>query len=189
MASITTILGTDSVSSSRIVLNNNFNAINTQLGEFAALLDTTAQTLSLTGEVKGGALRINNTTIDTFVVDATSITASVEATFEAKVTLEKALIQNIAGNNTPVTTLPATGDYNAATYIMDATVFTATVTLNNAEAGQEITFISEGGTISFDAASFNTATVVSLNNGGTITCKFDGTIFHIISAMNATVTY
>jgi hypothetical protein len=40
MAAIKTILGTDTVSSSRLILNENFASINQQLSEFSQLLDT-----------------------------------------------------------------------------------------------------------------------------------------------------
>jgi hypothetical protein len=186
MASITTILGTDSVSSSRIVINNNFNAINTELGTITSLLNVANQTLSLNGEVKGGTLRANNGTIDTFKVTATTIEANLEATFNQKVTLENALVQKLEDG---VTAFPTT--YAASTYILDAASFGSAIALPAADNGQELTFIADGGIITFDVTNIAAATVVELADGGSITFKYSTTnsLFYVVSAMNATVTY
>ena len=189
MASITTILGTDSVSSSRIVINNNFNAINTELGNIAALLNVANQTLSLNGEVKGGTLRVNNGTIDTFKVTGTAIEANLEATFNEKVNLQKGLVLKIEDG---VINIPATG-YDASTYILDATdpIFQSAVALAAADNGQEITFIADGGIITFDVTNIAAATVVEIADGGSISFRYSTTnsLFYVVSAMNATVTY
>jgi hypothetical protein len=189
MASITTILGTDSVSSSRIVINNNFNALNTELGTIAALLNTTTQTLSLTGEIKGGTLRINNGLIDTFKVTSTNIIAEVAATFNQKVTLENALILNIEAG---VINIPTTG-YTASTYILDATnaIFTSPILLPIAEDGQELTFIADGGLIIFDVTNIAGATTVELADNGSITFRYSVTnsLFYVVSSANTNLIY
>lgn len=199
MASITTILGTDSVSSSRIVINNNFNAINAELGNFAAVLNTTNQTLALTGEVKGGSLRVNNGTIDTFLVSTVDITANVEAIFNAKVTLGGALVLKIEDG---VTNIPTTG-YGASTYILDATdvAFSNPIALSAAEDGQQITFIADGTptyvgsvlplVVAFDTTNIAGPSVVEIGENGSITFVYSATnsMFYVVSAMNATVTY
>lgn len=198
MASITTILGTDSVSSSRIVINNNFNALNTDLGNFGALLDTTNQTLALTGEVKAGTLRVNNGPLDTFLVSNTDITANVAAIFNAKVTLNSALVTKLEDG---ITSIPS-GGYDASTYVLDAAAFPAAIALPDAEDGQQITFVVNGvpvltGTgaitpvVAFDATNIQGPTVIEVGENGTVTLVYNGTTstFHIVSAMNATVTY
>jgi|DEB19_MinimDraft_2_1074335.scaffolds.fasta_scaffold05771_2 hypothetical protein len=185
MASITTILGTDSVSSSRIVINNNFSALNTQLGNFASVLNTTNQTLSLTGEIKGGTLRTNNGTIDTLVVSSTDITANVASIFNAKVTLQNALILNI---ETGITTIPTAG-YLASTYILGA--FSSPIVLPNAEDGQLITLIAGNGVINLNVSKLQGPTVVTIKASGSITLMYSSIIskFYVVSAINATVTY
>lgn len=189
MASITTILGTDSVSSSRIVINNNFAALNNELGSIAALLNTTNQTLSLTGEIKGGTLRANNGTIDTFQVSQTAIVANVEAAFNEAVQLNNALILNIEDGVTSI----STDGYTASTYILDANTpaFAAPILLPVAENGQEIVLIAEGGIITLDTSNFAGATGVIINAGGSVTLRYSGTTseFYVISAMNADITY
>lgn len=198
MASITTILGTDSVSSSRIVINNNFNALNTELGDIAGVLNTTTQTLALTGEIKGGTLKIvNGSSLNTLEVTSTDITARLETTFEETVTLNKAIVGNIED---AVTTFPVT--YDAATYVLDGTAFSSPITLPAAQDGQLITLIISGtpttagtGTITpvvaFDVTNIQGSTVVEVGENGSITFVYNGTTstFHPVSAMNATVTY
>lgn len=200
MASITTILGTDSVSSSRIVINNNFNALNTELGQFASLLNTTTQALSLNGEIKGGTLRINNGTFDTFKVTSSGIIAEVEATFNQKVVLDNALILKIED---AVPNIPSTG-YAASTYVLNAIlpIYSAPISLSAAEDGQQITFIADGtptivGTsptvtpvIAFDSTNI-AGSVIEVGENGSITFVYSATnsMFYVVSAMNATVTY
>lgn len=188
MASITTILGTDSVSSSRIVINNNFNALNTELGQFAAVLNTTAQTLSLTGEVKGGTLRANNGTIDTFKVTNSEFTANVEGTFNQKVTLNNAIVLAIEEG---VTSLPSANSYASATYILTASSFTNPVVLNAAEDGQEVTLIADGGTIVFNTTNIAGTTKVEVSDNGSITLRYSAvnSLFYVISSMNSDVEY
>lgn len=185
MASITTILGTDSVSSSRIVINNNFNALNTQLGTFASVLNTTNQTLLLTGEIKGGTLRANNGVIDTFVVSSSNIAANVEATFTEKVTLSKALVLNIEEG---ITTIPVAG-YSASIYILD--VFASPILLPSADDGQSITLIAGNGAIDLDVTNIAGATIINIAENGSITLVYStvNSLFYVVSAMNATVTY
>ena len=195
MASITTILGTDSVSSSRIVINNNFNALNTELAQIAARLNTTAQTLSLTGQVSAGTLLVNNGTIDTFKVTTTELIANVESTFNEKAFFNKGFVTTIEDD---VQIIPSSG-YNASTYILNASYFGAPITLPAAENGQQLTFIVSGtptlvGTtlplvVAFDATSIEGPTVIEVGAKGSITLVYDGSKFRVVSAMNATVTY
>ena len=60
MATITTILCTDSVSSSRVTLNDNFAALNQELADISALLDVLNETITLSGLAKFGSLNIAN---------------------------------------------------------------------------------------------------------------------------------
>lgn len=189
MASITTILGTDSVSSSRIVINNNFNALNTELGTIASLLNTTSQTLALTGEIKGGTLKVFNGSINTLDVTATDITARALVTFTENVIMEKGLILKI---ETGVGSMPAAGGYEASTYVLDATALTSPILLAAAEDGQEITFVAEGGTITLDITNISAVTAnITIAAGGSVTLRYSVTNseFYVVSAMNSTVTY
>lgn len=191
MASITTILGTDSVSSSRIVINNNFAALNSELADIAALFDTNAQTLTLTGLVTGGTLKVNNGTIDTFKVNNADAEVNVPTTFNQDLIIGNALIHSVYYN---ATTLPAANAYVYTTYILDATApaFASPVTLAAADNGQEITLIANGGTIDIattDIAGITAPIVIA--DAGSITLRYsdDLNVFFVISSSNCTVTY
>ena len=184
MASITTILGTDSVSSSRIVINNNFNAINTELAGIAALLNTTNQSLSLSGEIKGGSFVANNGTIDTFKITSLDITANVAATFKGKVTFENAVVLGIEEG---ITTMPIANSYASSTYILG--VFASPILLAAAEDGQEITIIAGNGQIEFDVTNISTYTTITMGEGGAITFRYSAvnSLFYVISSSNTVI--
>ena len=58
MASITTILGTDSLASSRVVLNDNFSSLNDEIVEIGTLLNVATQTLTLSGDINAKQLNL-----------------------------------------------------------------------------------------------------------------------------------
>lgn len=188
MATITTILGTDSVSSSRIVINNNFDALNTELGTIGGLLNTTTQQLTLTGEIKGGTLKVFNGSINVLDVTTSDITANVETIFNEKATFNAGIVENM---ETGVTALPTTG-WESSSYVLDATVLTGTLLLPAAEDGQRITLIADGGTITLDFSNITGVTAnVVINDAGVVTLTYSTTNseFYVVSAMNSTVTY
>lgn len=191
MASITTILGTDSVSSSRIVINNNFAALNNELADIAALFNTTTQVLTLTGLITGGTLKINNGTIDTFKVNNADAVINVPITFNQDVIIGKALIHSVYYN---ATSLPAANAYDFTTYVLDAsaTAFDNPVTLAAADNGQEITLIANGGTIDISQAGIASVTNdISISDGGSVTLRYidDLNLFVVTSFVNAVVTF
>jgi len=189
MASITTILGTDSVSSSRIVLNNNFAALNDELADIANVLNTSTQVLTLTGLITGGTLRINNGS-DLFKVESNEINANLPIKLNQEVVLGDGLIYSIDSNPT---SLPQSAvDYQDTTYVLNSVVFNTTVSLAAASAGQEITLIANGGTITISNSNIiGVAASVVMSNGGSLTLRYitspiNG--FVIISAFKCTVS-
>ena len=58
MANITEILGTDSVSSSRPIINSNFELLNDELASVTALLNPTTLTLSGLASVSTSSLTV-----------------------------------------------------------------------------------------------------------------------------------
>jgi hypothetical protein len=202
MASITTILGTDSVSSSRIVINNNFAALNAELADISALFNTTSQTLTLTGLITGGTLKVNNGSIDTFKVNNSDAEVNVPIEFNQDVTLTKGLMHSVTNG---ITTLPSINAYNYTTYILDATApaFASPSVLADANDGQLVTFIVSGTpqttgsdpavspVIEFDTTNIAGTSVVEVGQDGSITFIYNGNTseFHVVSVMNATVTY
>jgi hypothetical protein len=188
MASITTILGTDSVSSSRIVLNN-IAALNGELANIASLFNTTSQTLSLTGQITGGSLSITNSGIEAFKVNNTEVISNVSATFTKEVVLNNALIHSVYYN---APTLPLAEAYTYTTYVLDANVLNTTNLLAAADNGQEITLIANGGTIVID--NTNIAGVVaniSIADGGSVTLRYIANIskFFVIASYGTNLPY
>ena len=112
MASITTILGTHSLSSSRLTINNNFDNINEELGFIANVLDTTNSTLTLTGAISAGTIALNNGSLSTFSVTGSSLESGVESTFKENVILEKSLQVSFTDTvNFPENVNPSLGAY------------------------------------------------------------------------------
>ena len=92
MASITTLLATDSLASSRIVLNDNFNALNDELTDVTNLLDPTTQTLSIVGGIQASGMTLANGGSNLFVVNNTDVIASVDFTAEGAIILPPTLV-------------------------------------------------------------------------------------------------
>jgi len=111
MASITTILGTHSLSSSRLTINNNFDNINEELGTIENVLDTTQETLTLSSFVRAGQLFVNNGTLATFTVDGSVLTSGVESTFKENVIFEKGQQVSIMDTVNFPTGIPVKGAY------------------------------------------------------------------------------
>ena len=192
MASITTILGTDSVSSSRIVINNNFAALNQDLADIQSFLNTTNQTLTLTGQVQGGTLRINNG-VDLFKVDAAEVNVNLPIKLNQNTYIEKGLMHNVYYN---AITLPLANAYTYTTYVLDATnaFWASTQLLAAAEDGQEVTFIANGGTqpIKFNQSNILGPTaIVQILTGGSLTLRYIANIskFVIVASNRCTITY
>ena len=185
MASITTLLGTDSLASSRIVLNDNFASINDDLIEVRDILDVSSQTLTLTGDVNAKQLNLKNGGVNLFIVNTSDITASLPFTMEDSLILGAGLEKSIAA----VAVMPTANSYAKSAYVLDASSLTGTNVVAAGNAGQEVTFIAQGiGGITIDPSNIAGATAVSIANNGTLTLRFYGAFWYIISYFNSTVT-
>lgn len=187
MANITSILATDSLSSSRILLNDNFAAINDELNDIADLLDPQAQTLTLTGAVGAAGLNIVNSG-NLFIVSSTDIVASVPVTTEDLLILEGGMQHSIS---TGITTLPAVNAYDRTTYIVDATAFPGASEINAALNGQTVTFIADGDDFVIDPSNIAGATAVTILEHGALTLRYSTTasLWYVISAVNVTLVF
>jgi hypothetical protein len=136
MATITTILGTDSISSSRTVLNANFDSLNVDLNEVMALLNADNQTIDLAGSAAFGSL---------VVTDILSATAAGGLVCEKEATFNKAAtFKSIKLTVQAAGSLPAATSFEYSIYQVD-TSSTSAENLNDGVEGQEITIISNGG--------------------------------------------
>lgn len=187
MASITSILATDSLSSSRIVLNDNFAAINDELNDIAEVLDPQAQTLTLTGVIGAAGLNIINGG-NLFIVNSTDIIASVPVTTEDLLILEGGMLHSISSG---ITALPAVNAYDRTTYVIDATAFTGAQVINAALNGQTVTFISDGGDFSVNPSNIAGATEVTIHDNGALTLRYStaASLWYVISAVNVELVF
>jgi hypothetical protein len=181
MASITTILGTHSLSSSRLTINNNFDNVNEELGLIANVLDTTNSTLTLTGAVSAGTLSLNNGSLSTFSVTGSSFESGVESTFKENVILEKSLQVSFADTaNFPVGT-PSLGAYE----------YTGSdpISLGASTSGQLLTIAANVEfTMDLTAALIHGATSITVLQGGSISLMGDNNgKWYIVGSYNATI--
>ena len=184
MATISLIQGTDSLSSSRITLNDNFTAINDEVGTVTALLDPT--TANITGissiattelNVAAGASAIFTTALNTL---ATVTTTTGILNINAGITY-KSVAVGIGG-------MPAVTSFAHSTYIVDATTATLPITLNQANEGQEITILASGGIVTADVANIaGVVTSASIAQDGTLTLRWVGTSWYVVSSFLATI--
>ena len=140
MANITEILGTDSVSSSRPVINSNFELLNDETASITALLDPTTSTLQSVG-----LSSISSITL----VDGASIasiasggaTFEVDTTFNGALNIGGSLIKNgIVGSPAIPTAQNNPASISASTYFVGNST---TFTLPAGEEGQEVTLINK----------------------------------------------
>lgn len=181
MASITTILGTHSLSSSRLTINNNFDNINEELGFIANVLDTTNSTLTLTGAISAGTIALNNGSLSTFSVTGSSLESGVESTFKENVILEKSLQVSYADTvNFPVGN-PTLGAYEYNS--------TDPITLGASVPGQLLTIIAaQEFTIDLTNTAVHGATAITVLVNGSISLMGDNSgKWYIVGSYNATI--
>lgn len=172
MATISLIQGTDSLSASRVTLNDNFTALNDELGLVTGLLDPTTSTLS------------NMTSVSTNVLDITGAAsfASTGNTLAVDTDVDGLLKINkgAAYDAETVVNMP-TGSYESSSYIVNGT----SVTLNAAAEGQEITII--GNVAALPGVSVDTALIagvgqLQLPQYATATLRYHGGAWYLIAA-------
>lgn len=184
MASITTLLGTDSLASSRIVLNDNFASINDDLIEVRDLLDVNSQTLTLTGDVNAKQLNLKNGGVNLFVVNTSDITASLPLTMEAAAILESSLQKA----SSAVSVMPSANAYAKSVYLLDSTVLTGINVVAAGNDGQEVTFIASAGSIDISPSNIAGVTALNIAMNGTLTLGFYSGEWYVRSYFNSTVT-
>jgi len=183
MAIITTIQGTDSLSASRVTLNDNFTAINDELAQVTTLLDPS--TGNLTGVIDAG--------VETLLVDAGNAAefATTGNTLTSDTDVDGAISFNgaVSYSVTAASALPAANSFVGTIYVIDSTTAANPVTLNIGDNGQEITLVADGGTVYIDNTNIAGPTAaVEIAEFGTLTLRFVGTMWYIVSSFNATIT-
>lgn len=166
---VTEILGTDSLSSSRVTLNQNFITLEDEINDIKTYLDPTA--LTLTGlSVTATALTVSGTSALS-VTTASTITTTGDCEFGA------AVIKSGISGSSSSGVQALTGTFAHSTYFVDAT---QPVALDaSTVAGQEITIIAQvGGDV--DGTNIAGSGNVTLAQNGTLTLRSDGTSWYII---------
>jgi hypothetical protein len=187
MASLTKILGTDSLSSSRIVINDNFESINDQVSNIADLLDTDSQSLTLTGNIGASGLSLTNNGTSSFIVNSSDITASLPVTLNGSLILAGGMRDSIA----EVSVMPSEQTYLKTTYILNADDLSGVNIISNGSAGQTVTFIASGASgATIDATNIaGVATNFVIYDNGTLTVRYANGYWYVISHANTTLTF
>jgi len=187
MASITTILGTDSLSSSRIVINDNFATINDQVAGIANLLDVNTQSLTLTGTMGASGLSIVNGGNPSFIVNASDITASLPLTVNKSLILAGGMQDSVAA----VSAMPSANLYGKTTYVLDSTVLNGVNVIASGNNGQTVTFIASGAAgIQINSSNIGGVSAnFTIADNGTITLRYFNAVWYVISHANTTLTF
>jgi len=185
MASITTILGTDSLASSRILINDNFSSLDDNLDQVTGLLNVQTQTLTLTGSVNASELQVANGGTNLFVINTSDITASLPVTLENTLILEAGLRHSVS----EVTAVPTANNYAKSTYLLDASGLSQPLVFPAGDQGQDVTVIADGSSIQLDVTNIAGPTAVTILPNGTLTMRYHNTSWYLISDVNCTITF
>mgnify|MGYP001024480655 FL=1 len=190
MANITEILGTDSVSSSRPVINSNFELLNDELSSITALLDPTTATLTNVASVSAGALLLTSGGSSIASINTTEAAFEVDSTFNGALKIGGKLIKTgIVGSYDTPTTNNSPVSIEASTYFVSSTF-----TLPAAAEGQEVTIISRNASdINVQAAAAVDLGVTSIVLQGaplvnaSVTLRCFNNRWFVISSYGATI--
>lgn len=188
MASITEILGTDSISSSRPVINSNFQLINDEIGDIQTLINPTTTSIQGISSATVESLNVidNNTNIATFAT--TGININVDVEFNSRVRFAGEISKTgIEGSATSPTTTSTPGSLTESTYFINTNF-----TLPAGISGQEVTLINvdtDSVAISAVAGIGLGATSISLDgNNSTVTLRYIDSVWYVISSHAATIS-
>ena len=173
MAIISLIQGTDSLSASRVTLNDNFTALNDELGLVTNLLDPTASTLSNMTSVSTNALDITGAASFASTGNVLAVDTDVDGLLKIN--------KGAAYDAETVVAMPNANSYESSSYIVDGT----SATLGGATEGQEITIIGNVATlpgVSVDTALIAGVSQLELPQYATATLRFHGTTWYLIAA-------
>jgi hypothetical protein len=187
MANIQQILGTDSISASRTVINDNFSAINAELGDILNYLDTTNLTLSSMSLVESDQITVPGAAD----LSLSGNTFSVASEFTSSLEMAAAVYKSAYAS---VSTFPATLTNVHGTIILDASMTATSNLANGASDGHEITVLARAAYPDALNASnilgFTTENVDFTGNGSTITLRWSQTLskWIVISSYATTIS-
>jgi hypothetical protein len=197
MANITEILGTDSLSSSRLTINSNFMVINDEIADITSLIDPTTKVItdiiSISAESLVLSTIIGQATTQILSIDATVADFNIASNFDAAVDLKKSVLLSGklgaggSGNGSQSTTPSFT---SISTFFADASF-----DLPVGSDGQIVTIIStnSNGVVITPSISVDIgATSIELPDvNSSVTLKFfagNTPTWYIIASHNATIS-
>jgi hypothetical protein len=187
MANITEILGTDSVSSSRPVINSNFELLNDETASITALVDPTTSNISGINTISADTLELTSAAS----ISLSGATFTADATFNGSLSIGGKLIKNGSVGSSSVPTVD-----NTPTVITKSTYFiNSAFILPGADEGQEVTIINAGAidvSITADAVAGASLGVTSIELQGalsntSITLRCFNNTWFVIASYGATI--
>lgn len=177
---VTEILGTDSLSSSRVTLNNNFLDLQDEIQDLQALLNPSTNTL--TGvDITANSITISGTPGTSTLLEATATSLDVNGPAVLAERLRKTGINGTAAA-AGTTSLPTTVAHS--TYFIDCS---STYGLTSQLDGTEVTLIcAVNGDV--DATSIAGATAITMVQNETLTLRYIDTSWYIIGSHCAGIT-
>ena len=187
MANITEILGTDSVSSSRPIINSNFELLNDELASVTSLLNPTTLTLTGVNSVSTANLTVAQAGTNLFVVNNLGATFNIATIFDSTLSIGGSLVKGgVLGSIDLPTTAVTPTSITAVTYFVDASF-----TLPEAVDGQELTVINasvDAKSILVSGAVELAASSVALNGrNSTVTLRCFNNVWYVISSHDTTI--
>jgi hypothetical protein len=179
---VTEILGTDSLSSSRVTLNDNFLDLQDEIQDLKALLDP--QTNTLTGvDITANSITISGAPGTATLMATTATALTVTGDTDLKGATIKSGAQGTIGAG--ITTMPTT--LADSTYFVDL-ASAGTLGLNTASSdGTEITLIATT-TGNVDATLVAAATSIAMDAGNTLTLRFFVSDWYVIGSHGTIIT-
>lgn len=189
MANITEIQGTDSLSSSRITINNNFSALNNELADVVDILDPISANINGLSSITTESANVVAGGTQIAVMNSSSVSFGVEAVFNNNIVLSGPIRKSsvVGSANQPLNTQNnAITSISAATYIVNANF-----SLPNGVDGQEITIISESASqivLNTNTGNIGAQIATLPNRNSNITLRFFGSKWYIVSHVGANIT-
>ena len=193
--SVTEILGTDSLSGSRLVINDNFNVLASEINSMEVYFSPSAGTITNLNNLSSEALRVGLSTILLDINASTfDILTNVRMTGNLNMTgagvfrndtNPQTLNDTFAG---PGMTISVGTSSAIPPYTMNrvgnSTASPIAITLYSGSIGQEIFFICTEGSGDVSITGFNSNTVLPGGTGTTITLDAIGESVHLLAVDN-----
>jgi hypothetical protein len=187
MANITEILGTDSVSSSRPIINSNFELLNDELASVTALLNPTTLTLGGLASVSTASLTVIQNGTNLLLVNNLGATFNVAATFGSTAKLNGTLVKSgVLGSLAAPTTQVTPTSITAITYFVDVNF-----TLPEAVDGQEVTIINTSvnpsSILAGTGVTLGATTIALAGLNSTVTLRCFNDVWYVISSHSTNI--